>query len=722
MNIKTGTTLKRKFNHLSKYISRKFSKQETLTVFGDNEETINAIYVLNLDHQKKRWTNMLKEVKYQKVKGMKNLSHFTQRISAINGSKMDLDQVDASQILQEYSLKEYYHVDPDPRLLSILRSKNLKLNLTRPETAIGLSHIKMWRKIVEENSAYALILEDDIFFEKDFAKVLNQVWRELPQNSNKPVFDFLYLSYEEVKTGMVKDNYSQNLVQPHKGLWWFSGYVLSLEGAQKLLAQLPIRSPVDVWINFIFSKLNVYAVKKPIINQREDIDSDNVYSILTMLNQTNDRFDKKKGKTPVFVVAESSTSSILLGEVLKILGYRCCMNTYGDFTEDVNKSIERGNPLQFEAFCGFEEILKKPEALKKLPSNSVFIVVKDATEKVETTQNYLFQEVVKSISEIKQNRCMMLDMHTLNDWQEICEFLNCETPSFPLPKSELLQKSIDTELLNLKEVTLVPVQARDYTEIKFDLSPWIIPFNKRHYVKKREYPLKNARLVGKYTKILEDDFSSFNESIWTKLEDTFKGNLCLFSKDNFLLEEKAGCSFVLKEEKTAHREFTSASIVTQNNYRYGRFEVEMKPAKGSGIVSAFFLFRYNPWQEIDVEFLGDDTTKVMFNIYYNPGVDGVMYNYGNKAAPIKIDLGFDASLAYHTYSIEWEPHEVRFYVDTVLVHVRSTWMPSLIPDLPLQFYFNIWAPENKDFAGPLANKSLPKSSYVRNVKMYSWSH
>ena len=35
----------------------------------------------------------------------------------------------------------------------------------------------------------------------------------------------------------------------------------------------------------------------------------------------------------------------------------------------------------------------------------------------------------------------------------------------------------------------------------------------------------------------------------------------------------------------------------------------MKPAKADGIITAFFLHRDNPWQEIDVELLGRDTTK-----------------------------------------------------------------------------------------------------------------
>ncbi|MFD2588185.1 family 16 glycosylhydrolase [Croceitalea marina] len=724
MNIKSGSILKRRLNYLTKYISRRFTRKNAIEVFGNDCDNINIVYVLNLDNQKKRWRSIQSEVKYQKIIGNRNLSHFTKRISAINGSNLNLDKFDSYEVKKQYSLEDYYKIDPDPRLLSILRFDNLKIDLTKQEIAIGLSHIQMWKKMVEEKKSYALFLEDDIFFEKDFANNLNQVWNELPKNPSKQKFDILYLSYEEVKSGMIKEEYSKNLVKPIGGIWWFSGYVLSLTGAQKLLDELPVRAPIDVWINFIFNKLDVFAIKRPIINQREDIESDNVYSILSMLNQAKKKYDKRKGRSPIFVLAENETISTLFGDILDMLGYSCCINRWGEFTQEVISAIDEGSPLLFDAHCGFDKLLLNHKKIKSTYPNTLFIIVKDTKGIIQnhSTNDYPFEQAFKSISDNHKNRTIILDIDEFNIWDELCHFLDCEIPSFPLPKNELLIKAKTVECLNLKDAILKPVQSKKYQNLDFDESPWIFPVDNMKLFKDRQYPAKNARMVGNQHKILEDDFSKLDQSIWIQLEDTFEGNLSLFTKENYSILDNNGCKFALREEKSGHRNYSSASILTKKKHHYGKFEVEMKPAKGNGIVSAFFLFRYNPWQEIDIEFLGDDTTKIMLNVYYNPGVEGITYNYGNKSAPIKIDLGFDASIEYHKYAIEWEPHEIRWYVDDTLIHVRRAWEPTPIPNLPMQFYLNIWAPDNKEFAGDLSNTKLPQSCFVKQVTLYSWSN
>ena len=96
----------------------------------------------------------------------------------------------------------------------------------------------------------------------------------------------------------------------------------------------------------------------------------------------------------------------------------------------------------------------------------------------------------------------------------------------------------------------------------------------------------------------------------------------------------------------------------------------MKPSANGGTASTFFvctgpydtkyvldengdyvldengqrLTQNNPHDEIDIEFLGKDTTKVQFNFFVD-GKGGNEYMY---------DLGFDASEEFHTYGFRWE--------------------------------------------------------------------
>jgi beta-glucanase (GH16 family) len=61
------------------------------------------------------------------------------------------------------------------------------------------------------------------------------------------------------------------------------------------------------------------------------------------------------------------------------------------------------------------------------------------------------------------------------------------------------------------------------------------------------------------------------------------------------------------------------------------------------VITGFFLHRNSPRQEIDIEFLGNDTTKLLVNVYYNPGYEGARMEYGFRSTPTLIDLGFDAA-------------------------------------------------------------------------------
>lgn len=119
---------------------------------------------------------------------------------------------------------------------------------------------------------------------------------------------------------------------------------------------------------------------------------------------------------------------------------------------------------------------------------------------------------------------------------------------------------------------------------------------------------------------------------------------------------------------------------TQKFNSYGTYTVSMKPFKNPGVVSSFFTYTgpsdNNPWDEIDIEFLGKDTTKVQFN-YFTNGVGGHEYIH---------DLGFDASENFHEYAFKWEPEKITWYVDGQEVHTAT----ENIPNTPGKIMTNAW--------------------------------
>ena len=140
-------------------------------------------------------------------------------------------------------------------------------------------------------------------------------------------------------------------------------------------------------------------------------------------------------------------------------------------------------------------------------------------------------------------------------------------------------------------------------------------------------------LLGDFTKGDSDKFMCSDG--WSN------GNMfnCTWKKDNTSFEDGV---MKLKIDSIIPDEYTAAEHRTNDFYGYGLYEVSMKPIKNVGVVSSFFTYTGpsdgNPWDEIDIEFLGKDTTIVQFN-YFTDGQGNHEFVY---------DLGFDAAEEFHT--------------------------------------------------------------------------
>ena len=107
--------------------------------------------------------------------------------------------------------------------------------------------------------------------------------------------------------------------------------------------------------------------------------------------------------------------------------------------------------------------------------------------------------------------------------------------------------------------------------------------------------------------------------------------------------------------------------------------------------------------------------RLLVNVFYNPGTEGAKFDYGYRGTPAAVPLGFDASEAAHRFTIEWDPCEIRWFVDGELVHRRAAWNPTPIPDLPMTLHVNTWPTRSRELAGRLALRSLPASAIVRSI-------
>ena len=141
----------------------------------------------------------------------------------------------------------------------------------------------------------------------------------------------------------------------------------------------------------------------------------------------------------------------------------------------------------------------------------------------------------------------------------------------------------------------------------------------------------------------------------------------------------------------------------------------------SGFITGVFLHRDSPRQEIDIEFTGNNPTKMLTNVYYNPGVEGARFDYGYRGTPLQIELGFDVSEDYHVYAIVWDPNQIRWDVDNILVHTRNNWGPTPIPHLPMKFHINLWPTKSRELAGNIDDSKLPTNLYLKSVNIQTTS-
>lgn len=135
---------------------------------------------------------------------------------------------------------------------------------------------------------------------------------------------------------------------------------------------------------------------------------------------------------------------------------------------------------------------------------------------------------------------------------------------------------------------------------------------------------------------------------------------------------------------------TAGEVRTYKTFGYGYYQTRMKPISHNGVVSAFFNYARDDATgkstEIDIEFLGSDTTKVQFN-YHTDGVGGHEYLY---------DLGFDASKEYHDYAFYWTSDAIYWYVDGVLAYEVHA---SDIPTIEASINMDVWASGKESWLG-----------------------
>ncbi|KAK4219900.1 concanavalin A-like lectin/glucanase domain-containing protein [Rhypophila decipiens] len=191
--------------------------------------------------------------------------------------------------------------------------------------------------------------------------------------------------------------------------------------------------------------------------------------------------------------------------------------------------------------------------------------------------------------------------------------------------------------------------------------------------------------------------------------DVFDGTTLTYDKD-------LGAVFSIENKMQA------PTVGSHKTIFFGKVEVELRAAKGAGIVTSLVLQSLD-LDEIDWEWIGNDVAQVQTN-YFSKGCDKVF------------DRGTYEPVAnpqdeFHTYTIEWTPKELKWIINGQVVRTLvNTGLEgcSGYPQTPMQIKLGTWVGGRDDkpegtvtWAGGLANfDEAPFKGYYRKVTIVDY--
>jgi beta-glucanase (GH16 family) len=204
-----------------------------------------------------------------------------------------------------------------------------------------------------------------------------------------------------------------------------------------------------------------------------------------------------------------------------------------------------------------------------------------------------------------------------------------------------------------------------------------------------------------WTLVFADEFDgpSLSPAKWNILvrEQSKHGELQYYVRDEAYVENG-----MLRLRSRARdwgpQHYTSGRVDTSGKFApvYGRFEIRARLPRGQGLWPAHWLYPQNrdwamerlmaaavaagderlipearPWYtEIDImEFLGHETSVVYGTLHY--------YSFQGEKRSSSGTLRGDADYSkdFHLYALEWEPDEIRWYVDGKQIHAAREGIP-----------------------------------------------
>jgi endo-1,3-1,4-beta-glycanase ExoK len=181
-----------------------------------------------------------------------------------------------------------------------------------------------------------------------------------------------------------------------------------------------------------------------------------------------------------------------------------------------------------------------------------------------------------------------------------------------------------------------------------------------------------------------DYFSGLNRGRWLISDGWSNGPQmgCTWSSAN-VRRARSGALLVLNNRRGRGKPFSCAELQTNELYGFGTFEIRLRSAAGSGLVTSFFTWSKAPnsetHEQISFDFVGKERGTVLLT----------HASAGHPNQERRVELGFDPSTVAATYAFQRTPETLRWFVDGRLVHEVKQDPNTPLPMGPAKIYLSI---------------------------------
>jgi hypothetical protein len=237
--------------------------------------------------------------------------------------------------------------------------------------------------------------------------------------------------------------------------------------------------------------------------------------------------------------------------------------------------------------------------------------------------------------------------------------------------------------------------------------------------------------VPGYKFVWSDEFdgTEIDYSNWThEVGDSWSnGELQSYTDRRYNSVVEDGClAIIARKEQYGPNNYTSARLrsFTKLDFRYGRMAARIKLPVGQGIWPAFWMMPtneiYGYWPdsgEIDIIEAVNQIDRIYGTLHFTNTTHQHVSSGGSYYAS-----GLCFADDFHVYAIEWEPGEIRWFVDDVMYYSRTDWSSGTNPyPAPFndQFYFILNVAVGGSWPGsPDQTTVFPQRMLVDWVRVY----